>query len=890
MKRFIYYALCVFTLWANGEAKGQEPNRIAQQLQAKKHQRSQAIIPSYQVFDEIREQQALSARSASLVEKSTLVNLKKGMSTRIQRLEPELMELEIPYNEQALTLELFHSSPHRDDFIVRTSDGLVYHSSGTHYRGILKGDVQSVATVSVFDDEIIGIVSSSLHGNIVIGKWSDLEGTHVVYSDRDLLIKNDYDCQVREVPDGPNPQQEAVEKDHSRSAAECVSIYFEIDYALFENKGSVGAVENYVSGIFNNVSTLYSNENINVDISEIFIWVSPDPYPTNSSSAAMDEFMSQRPNFNGTLGHLMVIGGQNTGGIAYLNVLCSSSYNYGYSDISTGYSNFPTYSWTVNVVTHETGHNMGSPHTHACSWGPQGNEALDDCYTTEGSCGAGPHPGNGGTIMSYCHLSSTGINFNNGFGSQPGDLVRARVAAASCLQQCGSGGGGGGGSCNLTITNVIEDNASCSSNNGKLTIQISGSSGSVTYDIGNGPQSSNVFNNVAPGGYTIIVKNGSSCVRETSANIIMESESPSLGATVTNATCGQPDGLIELDADGGDSPYTYKVGNQTQSSPFFQEMPSGNYTARVTDQNGCTESKQVSVFDSEGPSLSTDISHTTCGENNGTVDLSAAGGATPYIYKLDNQTSSNGLFQDLDPGTYSVEVVDNNGCVDDQDLTVQSSSAITADAEVDHTTCGQPNGEITVEAAGGTGTLRYSIGASFQTDASFTEVDAGSYTVRVKDGVNCEVVLSKAVNSSESFTTEADVQHTTCQDENGMIEVVVAGSTGPYEFQLGNGTFGNVNQFEDLSPASYQLSVRDMDGCIVTAVAVVDPSTLPTPVLNVDRTHCGLHNGSIDVQTNGGIGPFSYNIGEGFVDSSRFEDLLPATYQIVVQDAMGCLD
>src|SRR5690606_19866260 len=104
----------------------------------------------------------------------------------------------------------------------------------------------------------------------------------------------------------------------------------------------------------------------------------------------------------------------------------------------SSFQNYPTYNWTVLVLTHELGHNIGSPHTHSCSW-PGG--AIDDCYEVEGGCSPGPDPGPaGGTIMSYCHLSGNpGINFANGFGTLPGNRIRNRVTNANCLYECGAG-------------------------------------------------------------------------------------------------------------------------------------------------------------------------------------------------------------------------------------------------------------------------------------------------------------------------------------------------------------------------------------------------------------------------------------------------------------------
>src|SRR5690606_2449176 len=86
------------------------------------------------------------------------------------------------------------------------------------------------------------------------------------------------------------------------------------------------------------------------------------------------------------------------------------------------------------AMTHEMGHGFGSPHTHACAWNGN-NTAIDGCGPAAGyseGC-TGPIPPEGGTIMSYCHLTGVGINFTLGFGDQPAALIRNTIDSKDCL-------------------------------------------------------------------------------------------------------------------------------------------------------------------------------------------------------------------------------------------------------------------------------------------------------------------------------------------------------------------------------------------------------------------------------------------------------------------------
>ncbi len=399
---------------------------------------------------------------AGALSKASVLQISTGKLRELWHAQAPFIELSIPMGaEQPVALELVRVKNMADDFRVFTSDSEdqpVSVTNGIHYRGIRKGSPGSVVAFSVFEGEIIGMISE--HGsNKVLAQLEEQPGHYVFYDDKDLLADAPFTCGTAEEP--PVKREFSEGEVNSRSSR-CVNVYIECDYALYQNKGSVQNTVNWITAVFNNVATLYQNESISTAISEVFVWTSMDSYSRTSSSTALNQFRSARQGFNGDLAHLAALGGNNIGGVAWLDVLCVPSYAFAYSNVQSTYQNVPTYSWTVMVFTHEMGHNLGSNHTHWCGWS---GGALDNCYTPEGSCARGPAPTNGGTVMSYCHLTSYGINLNNGFGTQPGNKIRQRYNAVSCLGAC-DGGGGNQDPCatptGFAVTNITSSSATCS--------------------------------------------------------------------------------------------------------------------------------------------------------------------------------------------------------------------------------------------------------------------------------------------------------------------------------------------------------------------------------------------------------------------------------------------
>lgn len=424
------------------------------------------------------------------------------------------------------TLEMMESHPFSADVEMGYIDATGRHTAtfdkGLHYQGAIKGMPHSFAAMSVFATGKVMVLFANDEGNFVVGELEDGSGNYILYNDQDMKYRPTHPCGTTDEM-AVAPGKRAAGKTTAAQICKKARIYWETDFAIFQDKGNLTATQNYFTGLFNQIQALYLNDNIGIELSAMYNWVSQDFFQDGTSADALYHFRAYwnalGNSFNGDYAQLLAKDPGGNGGISFLDIMCYRPSAYGYNDIHGSYNTIPTYSWDVSATSHEAGHAFGSKHTHWCGWntGP-GNScgAIDNCYTLENgsSCSTCPVQYNKsntnwkGTIMSYCHLvSGKGVDLANGFGPLPGDFIRNNLSTSSCLS---------------SVISATLTPADICNNDGSVTLAFNPDNRAVspyTFSWSNSAKTQDINSLGNAGNYTVTIKDSNNCQIQLTANV-----------------------------------------------------------------------------------------------------------------------------------------------------------------------------------------------------------------------------------------------------------------------------------------------------------------------------------------------------------------------------------
>lgn len=421
----------------------------------------------------------------------------------------------------------------------------------------------------------------------------------------------------------------------------------------------------------------------------------------------------------------------------------------------------------------------------------------------------------------------------------------------------------------------------------------------VTYTLFNGPaqvavNTTGTFTGLSPNiSYSILATINLAC-SGAQATTSFTIPAPVIGTVLTHTSCGASSGIIAVTGSGGSgSGYSYSINGTTfQASGAFNGLAAGVYTVTVKDGNGCINSKQVTLTNTNGPTTSFTQTNADCGSNTGTVTVNASGGTAPYQYSINNGTTyqTGNFFTGLTAGQYILIVKDAASCINKTPVAITSSPAPLLTAIPAASTCGQNNGTITVFGSGGTGILQYSInGNTFQSATVFNNLPPATYTTTVKDANGCIAAVTVTIANSPSPSVTATATPAACGNINGTISATGSGGVSPYQYNINGGAYQGAGIFFGLAPGSYTIGIKDNTGCSNTTTVTVSSTNGPSVTAVSTASSCGGNSGSITASGSGGSGGLQYSIdGFTFQASGFFSGLSAGNYIVYVRDISGC--
>lgn len=416
--------------------------------------------------------------------------------------------------------------------------------------------------------------------------------------------------------------------------------------------------------------------------------------------------------------------------------------------------------------------------------------------------------------------------------------------------------------------------------------------------IYNGPDTS--VSNLTPGWYYVTLTESPSM--ETAIDSVEIFEPDSIQVTLTPDTANCYGGLTNITVTtlGGIPDYSFLWSNDA-TTQSLAGVAAGKYILTVTDANGCeiVDSATTTQPDSLGVTIIERTPISCYGYVDGQLEAQVSGGVEPYTYQWDDNGSQTSYIATLlSEGIYSVNVVDDNGCVRNSSFNFTSPPVLELDyLDTFNISCvGLNDGIFGIHMQGGTPNPtngRYSYVWSPIGTAADTNYATGlfplQYTVTVSDYRGCgdSVYTFTPKAPSTALTVSEDVgEHVdnVCFDGTiGSFTALANGGWGNYEYSINQADWQSSSIFSDLAAGNYTVSVRDGGLCIETEDVVIDQ---PEQLVIQAATAVG---NSIQVAAVGGTPPYEYSLdNDTWQVSNTFSDLNPGDYTVYLTDANSC--
>jgi uncharacterized protein (DUF2141 family) len=311
-------------------------------------------------------------------------------------------------------------------------------------------------------------------------------------------------------------------------------------------------------------------------------------------------------------------------------------------------------------------------------------------------------------------------------------------------------------------TNIVA--ADCLTNNGQLTVSISGGTGPYLYQGSDGQSGSTsstsfTFSNLSSGNYSVLVTDDYNCQLQIEVSIPTIGGLDSVSYNLSSDSCGN-EATLTVFIQGDGTPFVYTLTGQTNGyvstittnslSKQFTNLQSDTYTLTIESSTGCIYSQDIVVDLSPKFTVSASTVDDSCGNTDGSATITVGTGYTlPLDYILSNGQNvldvglTSFTFNNLAQGTYTIRVVDADNCSIEENFVISGTSGVNLAISKVECTPTTP-ASLTVQVLSGLAPYTYQW-SNGETTPTISNLGAGTYTVTVGDANGCSGTTSSTV-------------------------------------------------------------------------------------------------------------------------------------------------
>ena len=323
----------------------------------------------------------------------------------------------------------------------------------------------------------------------------------------------------------------------------------------------------------------------------------------------------------------------------------------------------------------------------------------------------------------------------------------------------------------------------------------------------------------------------------------------------------------------------------------FNNLGPGDYTIIARDDE-CMSTLDFTLTDPPQFTIADSIivDESCNADNDGAIALTMAGGTAPYSFMWSNG-GMDSVITGLDSGSYSVVVIDANGCSQNFSFDIEKAGIQFAFDTIQNIQCpGSADAIIDLTGVQQNYSFMWSTGSM---DKSISGLGPGVYSVTVTDGICSGMDSITLIDPLGLSLASVTLTPPMCaRGSDGNIDINIMGGTMPYNYNWSDGS--SARTLALVGAGNYSVTVTDANNCpeLIIDTVLTDPVSMLLTFTNVDSVSCFTPDvfgpdGGADVLVTNGSPPYDFFWGNG--ETGATAAMLPQGWnEVAVVDQDGC--